>query len=191
MTFGGPIAQADYLEAQTRYRLIRHALYADVVPRIQGLLVQRGWPHDASLVDIAGIDPKAINAWQGDWPMSPLHDANFPWDKIISWARKRPRRIEVAIWYNQTLCGLAIGRGSKGTGSLVMQFIESRPGAHPMRGYVALIALVVADQFASYLGNRYVKLRNPNAGAIPRYEALGFRKDQSVNGSRYHSREVD
>lgn len=177
--------------AHMRYTKIRAALYETALPRIQELLRRRQSLADPALVRLTPINAEALNAWYGDWPESPHPDANFPWPELAAKFRKCPRRFEVAVWHGDTLCGLCLGIPSRGMGSLTIRWLEGRPYAHPLRGYVALVALSLADQFADYLGNTWVRLKNPNSGAIPKYESLGFRAVKPIEGARYHAREVD
>ncbi len=85
-------------------------------------------------------------------------------------------RFEVAIWSGPTLCGLSLGKPSKGPSHLAMQLLEANPaGRHPLKGFVAQCAVEAGMSYATLLGKTELRLIRPLPGALPTYRRLGFR----------------
>jgi hypothetical protein len=115
---------------------------------------------------------------------------NFPWRRIVGQARPYLRRFEIALWSHGDLLGLAIGRSSRGPDNVTVHFMERSKKTNPLAGYVSLVALDAADNYAKILGRRRVKLKSPHPEAIPKYESLGFSLAESYRGVRYYARSV-
>ncbi|WP_318653480.1 hypothetical protein [Pseudomonas sp. PDM04] len=53
--------------------------------------------------------------------------------------------------------------------------MEGRPKeAHPLKNRVAMLAIIVIDQYAQLLGSQLIEVQEPLKGAIPMYQQLGF-----------------
>ena len=176
-------------QAHVRYAERRRASYDSTCEVLREIWPAFGLPFQADAVTITHIDSVALAAWY-KWPRSPYGDANFPWDRIASYVRKSPRRFEAAIWCNGHLCGLCVGKPSRGPENLTLRLLEGCPGPHPLKGLVALIATLCGERWAILLGKQLLKLKNPNPGAVPIYEQLGFSLAERARGATYYSRRV-
>lgn len=138
------------------------------------------------------IDGAALGFWDRYWSSfpSPHPKGNFPWWRIMRQIRTTPKRLDLAVWADDTLCGLCAGMAAKSKRHVAISFLESFHGPNPLKGLVAAIAVECAEAYAQILGARWLKIRNPAAGALPRYEALGFRLVRPLRLAPYCEREV-
>ncbi|WP_029002586.1 hypothetical protein [Azorhizobium doebereinerae] len=139
------------------------------------------FPELAGNVVFAGISDLAVGKAEG---------FQFPWRKLVGQNRPYLRRFELAVWYRDNLAALAIGRASRGPDNVTIHFVERSGGANPLAGWVALFAVEAADSYAKVIGRQRVKLKAPLAGVLPRYQAMGFRLAETINGATYYDRRV-
>jgi hypothetical protein len=123
------------------------------------------------------IDGAALGFWEASWRVypSPHLQGNFPWPRIMRQIHTTPRRLDLAIWGNDILCGLCAGMSARSKRHVSIRFLESFHGPNPLRGLIAAISVDFAEAYAQILGARSLKLLDPAAGALPQYERLGFR----------------
>ncbi|MGY2293655.1 N-acetyltransferase [Pseudomonas sp. SDO528_S397] len=125
---------------------------------------------DGSLVRLDVIDRQALEAfylWEGE--------VRFPWEDVPAWKVSDVKGFDLAIWYEQHLCGLcyATPRDSKITIKMVL--LEGSPDkCHPLRGFIAALALSAIDAYARMIGCKYIEIQDPESGVVPLYEQLGF-----------------
>jgi hypothetical protein len=117
--------------------------------------------------------------WETVWlPAHPGrgNHGGFDWREIVNRFNGKHERLDAAIWSAGLLCGLAIGKPSKGKRHVSIYFLEgARHSPNPLKGSVLTIALLLANEYAKALGARYVRLMSPVEGLIPTYQTLGFR----------------
>lgn len=101
-----------------------------------------------------------------------------------------PYRFEMAIHAEGRLCGLAIGKASRGKRHVSAYYIEGNPDAgHPLKRLVLPIVLASLERYAVMLGCQYIRLVNPLEGLMPRYRMLGFSEvARVVEGALYCER---
>lgn len=133
---------------------------------------------DAPLTDLTDIDEAALECWEQQW-LSAIPRGE-PWsgwdwrDESRGW-RRHLDRFEVAIWSGEQLCGLAIGKPSERRQNLSIYVAQGSPVRdHPLKGQIMPIVLDVAGAYGTALSCRELRLVNPLAGPLRRYEALGF-----------------
>jgi hypothetical protein len=118
-------------------------------------------------VRLAEIDSEAIaqtTGWQSGWD----------WYRLLRQMRKRPRHLELAIWVDPTLCGLAVGRISDRCIVATIHFVEARPHNNPLEGSIAAIATRYLDTLALLLGCRESSIESPLPALINFYKDLGY-----------------
>jgi hypothetical protein len=116
----------------------------------------------------------------------------YPWDSL--WRDFRPYidRFEVAIWANGQVCGLALGRPSRGNQNVTIHFVERDMGANnPFGGLVIPVVADVANFYAKALGKELVKVKDPVFGAIPAYLKVGFVPAARIGRTEYLERKVE
>lgn len=87
---------------------------------------------------------------------------------------------------------MVAGMASRGSGSenVTIRFVERFFGHNPLAGLIFPVATEAAEAYAVASGRQKVKIKAPVAGAVPWYEANGFRRDRRIAGVDYLSREV-
>ncbi len=97
--------------------------------------------------------------------------------------KKHPRRFELAIWVDDVLCGVAVGRVSKknphsNESKVRIDLMEANPIAdNPLAGRVTKVVFAVAYHYAYIIGRDYVCIPHPlNQKLILRYENFGFKR---------------
>lgn len=138
----------------------------------------------------AGLRLSAIdNICLSRWHANPAH-WNYAWDEWVTHFRRQPSRFEVAIWRQDELAGLAIGRVSDGPDNVTIHCLERCRNHTVLKGWIASIITDVAESYGKALGKQRVKLKDPVKEAIPHYEALGFSLAENVKTTTYYARRI-
>ena len=189
-----PLPQTDerrrYFNAHERYSGYQDAAREAVEPIAWEMVLDELRP--VRSLRLTEIDDIALGFWDMHWRAcpSPYPDGDFPWWRIMRQIRSTPRRLDLAIWADHALCGLCAGMAAKSKRHVAIRFLENFHGPNPLRGLVAAIAVECAEAYAHVLGAQCLKIRNPADGALPRYEALGFRLVRARRVAPYCQREV-
>ena len=131
---------------------------------------------------VTGLDQTAHAAWDATW-RDRRHwtgAGGWPWDRTAQRFCQRPQAFHLAIWSGERLCGLAAGRPSRRTRighrhTLSVHYLESDPDeTHPLRGWIAPLAIACATSYGHLLGATRLALVNPLPGALTLYQARGF-----------------
>jgi hypothetical protein len=141
-------------------REARHLACATVAARLQGRL---------PALHLTEIDAAALAAARA-WPLASRH-VTWDWTGIVK--RRETGRLEVAIWWNRRLCGLAYGpmRG----GALCLSRLEGDPEpAHPLKGRIVDIGIAILETQALILGIPETRLESPDPGLVERYRGIGY-----------------
>ena len=162
-------------ETVAHYRALQEAAYSLAHEEIRGAGLM-GVP-----VVLRRYDGTAEAAWHSDWQGRPHLNGSGGWDwpAIVRSRWRRPSAFRLAIWSGSTLCGLSIGHPSKRSpgGSrktISVNLIEGSPSAHPLRGFIKLVAITYATEYGRLLGSTRVRLIEPLPAVIPSYAQLGF-----------------
>jgi hypothetical protein len=169
-----PMHDPEFSAALQRYAELRRLAYRRV-ERLAGEM------HVPAPVRLADIDLAALEAWRATWRQRhPLGYGGWNWPGIVERIRSRPSAFRLAIWSGECLCGLAVGRCSKrrtsGTRHTVsVHFLEGNADSrHPLRGFVAPIALATAEAYGAVVGASRLRLVDPLPGVFRIYKRLGF-----------------
>jgi hypothetical protein len=127
-------------------------------------------------VRITDIDADALAAFEHTWHgCHPSGYGGIDWTYVWHrYARQESRSFHCALWHGSVLCGLVIGSVSGGHSHLTIRYIEGRPQGHPLRGYIARIALAAARYYAENLSLPQLRLENPAPGLENWYREIGF-----------------
>ena len=135
--------------------------------------------------ELRGIDNSALDA-------SALWDDRrvaWPWPSMAdSFRRGHPDRFELAIWCQNALCGLALGRPSPSTSHLSLYYMEGNPDlAHPLCKKVTAVTLTALNAYAVALRKQELRLVEPLPQLIPFYCSpdFGFSLVQPKRGAPY------
>jgi hypothetical protein len=107
----------------------------------------------------------------------------WDWADAILKYRRKPRRVELAIWHKQQLCGLVMGRVSARRIVASIHLIEASPNDHPLSGSITLIATRYLSTLAGVLSCKETSIDRPEPSLIEWYERLGF-KHRVVRGKK-------
>jgi hypothetical protein len=176
-----------YREAHERYDELRRLAYDGAVERA----LARGLATPATR--IAPIDAGALEACRNTWSTRQhwTGDGGWPWDLVVRPFLKKPRAFHAALWGGEDLCGLAVGKVSRGRERITLRFMQSSPSStHPLRGRVTFLMFEAATAYGQALGSRYLILRNPLPGALPIYLRFGFEFAETRRGIVYLSRKL-
>jgi hypothetical protein len=144
----------------------------------QSALVQIASFIDAPLTDLTLIDGTALRAWREIWvPTMPEGEEWSDWDwevEMNNW-KGEMARFELAIWSDDQLCGLAVGKPSRRRQCLGIHGLQGSPVEyHPLKSKIMLIVIEAAEKYAAALGCLELRFMNPLAGMVSQYEKHGF-----------------
>ncbi|WP_213937233.1 hypothetical protein [Pseudomonas sp. dw_612] len=127
---------------------------------------------DLSQVRFEAINAQALDACERwEYP-------HFLWDEVIGWKAKEPLSLDIAIWFDEELCGLCFANPNNSRQRIRIVRLEGRPGAaHPLKRRIATLAMMAIDRYAQILGSKYIEVQEPLEGAISVYQQLGFAFD--------------
>jgi hypothetical protein len=121
------------------------------------------------------ITPAAITACL-PW----LEAALFPWESVSNWKCKDAKGLDLAIWYEQKLCGLCYATPRKSAICIKIILLQGHPDrSHPLRGLIAPMALLATDTYARMLGCKEIEIQDPGPNVVPYYQNLGFSFDKN------------
>ncbi len=127
---------------------------------------------------IREIDHEALVA-HADWGQKGKQDRLVEWDwtdLIRRYRRTYSSRLDMAIWHEDTLCGLALGKVSDGKLVVRVCYVEGSPDATPLSGKVFAVVDLYLETYAISLGIETIALQDPFQELIPHYEDYGYVK---------------
>lgn len=138
-------------------------------------------------VNISHIDENAIKQWNTNWRNSPDREQrkkpNGGWD----WAELRrryyhkklkyapQRRIDIAIWNEEQLCGLVLGEAHKIADYIAIDYVEGAPVKNLLKGHILDIAIKSIEQYAILIRKSEIRLIDPVEGLFEYYKMMGFK----------------
>lgn len=161
--------------AYLRYQLYKSQARKQAVSSVVQLLHVRAGSAavDLSNVRFEPIDRQALSAFDR-W-----EDPHFSWHEVIEWKAREPLALDLAIWFNAELCGLCFANPNNSRQRIRIVRLEGSPrSAHPLKGRVATLAMIVVEQYAQVMGARLLEIQEPRAGAVSIYQQLGFEYDR-------------
>lgn len=172
-------------EAEDRYAGFRDAAYDLNLLRWRSSTTSLGVQ-----LRLAPIDDVALDDVEQTWALhTQTHRPGpFPWRAAFQQLRMTPKRFDMAIWNGRQLCGLVLGKASRGKGDknskVTLRFLQAAPAPiNPLKGFVAQIAFDAAEDYAFLIGRPRIFLKNPLPQVIPHYRTLGFAVvDRGVKG---------
>lgn len=157
-------------QAEDRYREVRREARESVIESLRELSSP-----DVSLSEITEDALAQADKWRSHYPVA-RHSfiPGWSWRKVVSKFRRRPKRIELALWQNTTLCGLAVGRISDGCIVATIHYVESLPLDNPLQGKVVPFIVRYLEAVATHLGCQTVTIEKPVPELLAYYKGLGF-----------------
>ena len=123
------------------------------------------------------------------WESAPQRK-ELPWSfsqGYKKWAFRHPDRLDLAVWFETTLCSLAIGFPTKTGKSMRLDVIEKNPCNYPLDKSIFAINIVAFEEFADLIGADKVKIMRPlNEKLINLYRSYGFIYQKSKGSEPAH-----
>ncbi|WP_083384866.1 hypothetical protein [Cupriavidus sp. USMAHM13] len=111
----------------------------------------------------------------------------WSWDRELTRARRRPRRVEAAVYSEAPgappiLCGLILGRISNSHVVASIHLLSRAPDPNPLKGQVAKVAIRYLEFCAAAFGCTVASLQRPIPELVAYYKALGFHREVKKKG---------
>ncbi len=154
--------QATHRDAETRYTIIRKA----VIDQVNQDFANRGERNNnARLIDNAALSQSK------QWEQSPKRRVDWDWMGGYNTFRFRyPKRFEMALWYNNKLASLTLGRPTYNGQRMRLDFIEACPNK-PSDLKVFEISLFAMGIYAEMLGANELRVMKPINSQVRDYYA--------------------
>jgi hypothetical protein len=129
---------------------------------------------DTTSIKFGPIDTAALEA-SCSWGNA---CALYPWEEVQAWKKRDVRGLDLALWFRSDLCGMCYATPRKSQLCIKVILLEGNPSTdHPLKGLVAPLVLTAVRAYAVTLGCTQIEIENPDRGAIPWYNTLGFAFD--------------
>ncbi|MCD5976779.1 hypothetical protein ALP94_03912 [Pseudomonas savastanoi pv. glycinea] len=125
-----------------------------------------------NLASISEAELKLADLWVGH----PGRRVEISWREIMYRHRKTPKRIDVAFYCADVLCGMMIATISKARVNVNMTYVEANPDpSHPLKSNFLLAATLQAELFAQLIGAKSTSISKPDRNLIDAYKTLKYR----------------
>ena len=131
-----------------------------------------------SLSRIRTDEVKAASMWQN-------RKVNWNWEQLLRNSRNYPRRIDLGIWCGDELCGLALGKVTKGRMYARIDRVEGAPDRRALLGLVGEIALRYLEVVGGIAGCSEAVIVAPASGLIEFYGNLGYVDRVDIGGKMW------
>lgn len=139
--------------------------------------------HLKDKVDFRAIDQEAL-LWAKIWEVQDRHSWYFS-KNYNGYARRHPKRLDLAVWHESYLCSLSIGIPVKTGRSMRLDIIESNPKSNPIAKATFDTNMIAFEIYAKEIGAEMIKIMRPlNAKLISFYRSKGFIHQKSGMGKR-------
>lgn len=125
------------------------------------------------------IDAAALQAMRNTWEPHPIYSRNVgtveDWKYTLQQYRiSYNSRMELAIWYDNQLCTLMLGKVSNGKLTLKITYLQGAYNIEQLVGLRLAVATTYAETYASALDIDWVGVQDPYEGAEHLYRDNGF-----------------
>lgn len=141
-------------------------------------------------VMITRIDEKSLIAWKETWDViNKRQPPNGGWDweyKNSSFNKNYGKYlIGIAVWSDDSLCGLALCTRSKGNEVLSIHYIEGSPNeSHHLRGNVFTIINSVLLEYATLIKAKTIRIIDPVDNLVDFYKSFGYKLSKKLLSRR-------
>lgn len=109
------------------------------------------------------------------WHDHPARLVQWDWRQILHKFRKKPKRIDVAFYCQNILCGLMTAGISRGRVCVNIRYLEANPDpGHPLKGIFMFLALRQAELFATFGNFKLVSVTQPDPALVNTYKQFGY-----------------
>lgn len=154
------------------------------------------WRDKFPNLQIKEIDEKAIQQAKSLWHFSSNLPPTFNWEYLNGIYSKYIRRIDLAIWDGHDICGLALGKSSRGRkleqSNVTIHFLQGAPHAiNALKGNVAPIAISAFNSFGYLTEKNLIYIKDPVKKVQPYYTSLGFSFDSTIKTGVYMKKPIE
>lgn len=161
-------------KAYERYREIRRAAYLHTLSELREMeFLDQDSLSQIRLEDIGASALQQSDDWTVHWS----------WRRQNSKFSRYPDAIRTALWHGSVLCGMGLGRVSKGKLFIRVHFLQGSGSENPLRGKVAAVLLLSAEKYGIALGVKTITIERPVPDLVCHYEQFGF---TLVEGKRFY-----
>lgn len=152
---------ATHLDAENRYKEYRAEVFKYVKKALD-------YP-DSQNISLKDIDATALMQARL-WDRIPERRVDFNWEIDCQTYRKRyPKRFELAIWYQNRLESLALGRPSYNGSRVRLELVERLAGNSQLKGRTFLITELSLIAYANLLGAEEIRIMEPINDSVKSY----------------------
>lgn len=153
----------NHMEAEQRYDKLRKLAFE---------YAQEGTSNN---LEFRTITPEALNATKL-WEKSVSRRVDWDWiDGYSSFKFRYPKRFEVAIWHNNRLISISMGRPTYQGSALRLDFVEAMPRDLGDRPPVFDEVLVAYAIYARMINAKQIRIMHPINDAVKTYyETFGY-----------------
>lgn len=165
--------KASHKNAESKYSDLRNIAYE---------LTMEELPYqDKEAINLSEITHKALSFFTENQEKNG-RKVFWDWDFGVRSYRKRyPSRFELAVWYNQSVCGLSIGRPSYNGSRVRLDFIERASGNNQLKGRLTPITVTAYEVYARLIDAKQVRIINPDDSLITYYTTFDYRYVKGTN----------
>jgi|SRR5690554_377188 len=169
---------ATHMDAERRYKEYRAEVYKYVKKALD-------YP-DSQNIFLKDIDMTALLQARL-WDRIPDRKVDFNWEIDCQIYRKRyPKRFELAIWYQNRLESLALGRPSYSGSRVRLELVERLAGNSQLKGRAFLITELSLIAYANLLGAEEIRIMEPiNDSVRNYYVSRGYTYVPSTGASHF------
>ncbi|MFV7771627.1 hypothetical protein [Shewanella marisflavi] len=161
--------------ASQKYQQIRDQALQVTLAEFRDIL-----PNLADGIRLTDLTEEALQAQeQIPQPVVPGRQIGWNWREVRdNYRRNHLARIELAIWFNDELCGLMAGKASEGRLVFKLNYMQGGRPQHPLKGQIVPIASRCAELFAIAIAADWIAIQDPmdNDELLEYYRDLGFNK---------------
>lgn len=137
------------------------------------------YPEFEGKLKLTSITDQAMRYLRNEWVFhnnpSKMAGTAECWSELRNSYRKRfNKRLELAIWYEDKLCCLMLGRVSRRGMIAGLNFIDANHGITMLKGIRADISLSYLESFAEALKVEWGAIRNPYGALEAFYKKFGY-----------------
>lgn len=157
-----------------KYQRIRQAVLAQTQEEFEQIE-----PRFVDHIELTEINEGALQA-QEPWDVPIERQIGWDW-RIVrdQYRRDHMARIELAIWHDDELCGLMLGKASDGKLVVKINYVQGGEADNPLKGYIVPIASRCAELFAVAIEADWIGIQDPidDDELLEYYRELGFDED--------------
>nr|WP_315595533.1 hypothetical protein [uncultured Cupriavidus sp.] len=170
-------SRAEWQDAEVRCELRRELAGQSASEALSFELGIRVAFRPISRRDVADADKWIVGGFIPGWS----------WERELTRARRRPRRVEAAVYAEGTegppvLCALILGRISNGHVVASIHLLSRAPEPNPLQGQVAKVAIRYLEFCAAAFGCTVASLQRPIPELVAYYKELGFHREVKKKG---------